>query len=307
MPPGEAPRPIVISAPGLWRRCLGRTQPRCVGGRAASAPSTCSRGGAVREVDAAAAARGRASASDADRRPAARVSFPAKRRRAVAAPATGFDAEVRATLREVEWRVRRTAGRLGYVRASDVEPWIDRPQWANAVHAMLSRCPGDRVRQGRTLRRPDPPHMLAMLRLPSCDGTRHVFKYENARKIAVEELSEEPDLRRAEPAPSRSRGSEGGAAALVRATAQPALEMVALAGVQAQPHRPAPSGSRSRGAAAGRPPGPPGGRAGAHPARDAHGRRDAGCRRDRNARLPRQPQPRRVDPAALWRGRHTPA
>jgi hypothetical protein len=115
----------------------------------------------------------------------------------VAAPATGFDAEVRATLREVEWRVRRRAGRWGYVRTSDVEPWINRPQWTNAVHAMLGGALA--VAHDKGVSFASPTHlMLAMLRLPSCDGTRYVFTYENARKIAVEWLSKEPDLRRAD-------------------------------------------------------------------------------------------------------------
>ncbi len=106
-----------------------------------------------------------------------------------------FDPEVQAILRGIEWPVRRMAGRWSPVKRSDVDRWDIRPLWAAGVRAMLAGALGGARDTGVPFA--GLTHlMLAMLRLPDCEGTRYVFPYEYARVAAVERLSKEPDLRR---------------------------------------------------------------------------------------------------------------
>lgn len=113
----------------------------------------------------------------------------------VPGPVPEFDPEVRAVLREVEWQVRRMAGRLLMVKESDVEHWDARASWTAGIQAMLAGALAAAREHGvafagRT-------HLLlGMLRLPDCDGTRYVFPDEQARMVAMERLSGEPELRR---------------------------------------------------------------------------------------------------------------
>jgi hypothetical protein len=110
----------------------------------------------------------------------------------VSGPISEFDPEVQAILREVEWRVRRMAGRLSIIKGSDVAQWDRRPQWTNGARTMLAGTLAAARDNGMPYA--GPVHvMLAMLRMPGCDGTRWVFPYEHARVAAEERLGKEPD------------------------------------------------------------------------------------------------------------------
>jgi hypothetical protein len=112
--------------------------------------------------------------------------------------ATEFDPEVQATLREVEWIVRRTASRLT-LKNLDVSRW-DSPGWTPGIRAMLAGALAAARDHGVAFA--NLTHlMLGMLWLPDCDGTRHVFRYEHAlryeraRMAAIERLTQEPRMR----------------------------------------------------------------------------------------------------------------
>lgn len=110
-------------------------------------------------------------------------------------PETDFDFEAQAVLREVEWRVRRMAGLPGMLGRADVEHWQTRPRWTAGVEATLAGA----LTAARQHAVPfaDLIHLLlAMLRLPGCDGTRFVFPYDHVQMDALEWLSRDPNLRR---------------------------------------------------------------------------------------------------------------
>jgi hypothetical protein len=123
--------------------------------------------------------------------------MPAKRSRGELAsgPVSDLDPEVLATFREIEWRVRRMAGRLSPVKESDVHQWDRRPGWTAATRGMLA---GTLVAaRDNGIPFAGLTHlMFAMLRTPDCDGTRYLFPYESTRVAAVERLAKEPNLRR---------------------------------------------------------------------------------------------------------------
>jgi hypothetical protein len=115
----------------------------------------------------------------------------------VPGPVSEFDPEVRAILREVEWRVRRMPDRFSPVDSSDVDTWDKRPQWTAGARIVLAGALAAARDNGVPFA--SLTHlMVAMLRMPDCDGTRYVFPYEYARAAAVGRLSKEPDLRRAD-------------------------------------------------------------------------------------------------------------
>lgn len=106
--------------------------------------------------------------------------------------ATEFDPEVQATLREVEWYIRRTADRWPFKKL-DVERWGP-PGWTPGIRATLAGALAAARDHGVPFA--NLTHlMLGMLRLPDCGGTRHVFRYEHARMAAIERLTQEPRMR----------------------------------------------------------------------------------------------------------------
>lgn len=138
---------------------------------------------------------------------AALVRLAAEPHRMPARPAAGelmpspvleCDPEVRAVLREVEWQVRRMAGRPMMVKESDVQHWDARPRWTAGARAMVAGALTAARERGVPFA--GRAHLLlGMLRLPDCDGTRYVFPYTQPRMAAMDWLSREPDLRRSDP------------------------------------------------------------------------------------------------------------
>ncbi|WP_192580685.1 Clp protease N-terminal domain-containing protein [Micromonospora sp. AMSO1212t] len=121
--------------------------------------------------------------------------IPARRtvRELVSEPVSEFDQEVRATLREVEWRIHRQPDRR--LRNSDVQDAGPRPRWTPGVRMALAGA----LYVARDNRVPFAglSHLvLGMLQLPGCDGTQYVFPYEYARLSAIDRLRTEPTLRR---------------------------------------------------------------------------------------------------------------
>ncbi|MGS2616926.1 Clp protease N-terminal domain-containing protein [Micromonospora sp. LZ34] len=103
-----------------------------------------------------------------------------------------YDQEVRAVLREVEWRIHRQPDRR--LRKSDVPGRRPRPSWTNAVRTTLVGA----LQGARDNRLPfaNLSHLvLGMLQLPGCDGTRYVYPYEYSRLEAVDRLRAEPTMR----------------------------------------------------------------------------------------------------------------
>ncbi|GAA1860923.1 Clp protease N-terminal domain-containing protein [Asanoa iriomotensis] len=85
------------------------------------------------------------------------------------------DSEVDATLREVEWLVRRRAGRLTLVKPAQVEPWSDRPRWTPAARVLVFDTLAEAWVRDVTFAGLS--HLLlAMQRLRDCDGARHLAR-----------------------------------------------------------------------------------------------------------------------------------
>ncbi|GIM96603.1 Clp protease N-terminal domain-containing protein [Paractinoplanes toevensis] len=115
-----------------------------------------------------------------------------------AAPLSEFDPELRAVLREVEWRVRRSAGHFWSVKESAVDSWDTWPRWTGPARAVLAGTLVAARDSGMPFA--GPVHFgYAMLSEPDCDGTRFVCPDEPARVAAVQQLSGEPARRRPDP------------------------------------------------------------------------------------------------------------
>ncbi|SNT53287.1 Clp amino terminal domain-containing protein, pathogenicity island component [Asanoa hainanensis] len=85
------------------------------------------------------------------------------------------DSEVDPLLREIEWLVRRTAGRLGRVSVAQVEPWSARPRWTPATRVLLGNTLAEAWVRGVTFAGLS--HLLlAMQRLRDCDGARQLAR-----------------------------------------------------------------------------------------------------------------------------------
>ncbi|MFG3298854.1 Clp protease N-terminal domain-containing protein [Micromonospora chersina] len=106
----------------------------------------------------------------------------------VSGPASEFDDEVQAVLREVEWRFRRQPGRrLGRQTTH--------PAWTSGVRVTLAGALHDARDTGTPFANLS--HLvLAMLRLRGCDGTNYMLPHEYARLSAVDRLRAEPAMRR---------------------------------------------------------------------------------------------------------------
>ncbi|MEU9740632.1 Clp protease N-terminal domain-containing protein [Micromonospora chersina] len=108
----------------------------------------------------------------------------------VSGPASEFDDEVQAILREVEWRVRRRPGRRPGKQ-------VTRPTWTNGVRVTLAGA----LHAARDTGTPfaNLSHlMLGMLLLRGCDGTNAIFPHEYARLSAIDRLRAEPAMRRSD-------------------------------------------------------------------------------------------------------------
>lgn len=102
-------------------------------------------------------------------------------------PAADLDAaEVRAALREAEWRARRRAGahRFESLTAADVHEWGRRPQWTPALSTVLIGALAAARGQGRSFA--GSAHLaLAMLQLEECAGTRYLVPGDRERRGAL--------------------------------------------------------------------------------------------------------------------------
>ncbi|MGW9194615.1 Clp protease N-terminal domain-containing protein [Micromonospora chersina] len=97
------------------------------------------------------------------------------------------DDEVRAILREVEWRSRRLGKQATHPH----------PLWTNAVRVTLAGALHAAGETGTPFANLS--HLvLGMLQLRGCDGTDYVFPHEYARLSAIDRLRTEPATRRAD-------------------------------------------------------------------------------------------------------------
>ncbi|MGW4295591.1 Clp protease N-terminal domain-containing protein [Micromonospora chersina] len=108
----------------------------------------------------------------------------------VSGPASEFDDEVQAILREVEWRFRRQPGRRPGQQSVH-------PRWTSGVRVTLAGA----LHAARDSGTPfaNLSHLvLGMLRLRGCDGTTYIFPHEYARLSAIDRMRAEPAMRRSD-------------------------------------------------------------------------------------------------------------
>ncbi|MFC7549699.1 Clp protease N-terminal domain-containing protein [Plantactinospora sp. GCM10030261] len=108
-------------------------------------------------------------------------------------PPTEFDSDVQETLREVEWRYRRSrSSRSLRPGGADV-----RPSWTNGLRSALAGALA--VARDNDVPFAGPPHLaLGMLRRTNCDGTGYLYPHESARLAATDRLRTDPVMRLAD-------------------------------------------------------------------------------------------------------------